>query len=102
MVAIPIAIKAAAASGTAATGTAATTVPLQASFASSLKPIGAVLGKLGHGSLFKGIFSTASAAIKSKDASKISADIKAKEKETKDQELSGFGDAWNQCKIETK
>ena len=102
MVAIPMALKAAAASGTAATGTAATTVPLQASFASSLKPIGAVLGKLGHGSLFKGIFSTASAAIKSKDASEISADIKAKEKEAKDKELKGFKDSWNYCPLPQK
>lgn len=100
MIAIPMALKAAAASGTAATGTAATTV--QASFASSLKPIGAVLGKLGHGSLFKGALSTASAAIKSKDASKISADIKAKEKETKDKELDGFKDAWNYCPLPQK
>ena len=100
MIAIPMALKAAAASGTAATGTAATTV--QASFASSLKPIGAVLGKLGHGSLFKGALSTASAAIKSKDASKISADIKAKEKETKDKELDGFKGAWNYCPLPQK
>jgi len=100
MVAIPMAIKAAAASGTAATATTATTV--QASFASSLKPIGAVLGKLGHGSLFKGIFSTASAAIKSKDASEISADIKAKEKETKDKEIDGFKGAWDYCPLPQK
>ena len=97
MVAIPIALKTAAASGTAATGTAATTV--QASFATSLKPIGAVLSKLGHGSLFKGALSTASAAIKTKDASKISSDIKAKEQETKDKEIDGFKDAWNYCPI---
>ena len=100
MIAIPMALKAAAASGTAAAGTAATTV--QASFATSLKPIGAVLSKLGHGSLFKGIFSTASAAIKSKDASKISADIKAKEQETKDKEIDGFKDAWNYCPLPQK
>jgi len=97
MVAIPIALKTAAASGTAATGTAATTV--QASFATSLKPIGAVLSKLGHGSLFKGALSTASAAIKTKDASKISSDIKAKEQEAKGKEIDGFKDAWNYCPI---
>lgn len=100
MVAIPMAIKAAAASGTAATGTAASTV--QASFASSLKPIGAVLSKVGHGSLFKGALSTASAAIKTKDASKISSDIKAKEKEVKDKELKGFKDSWNYCPLPQK
>jgi len=99
MIAIPMALKTAAASGTAAT---ASTVPVQASFASSLKPIGAVLSKVGHGSLFKGIASTASAAIKSKDASKISADIKAKEQETKDKEIGGFKDAWNYCPLPQK
>jgi len=102
MVAIPMALKAAAASGTAATATTASTVPIQASFASSLKPIGAVLGKLGHGSLFKGALSTASAAIKTKDASKISADIKAKEKEAKDKEIDGFKGAWNYCPLPQK
>ena len=101
MVAIPMALKAAA-SGTAATATTASTVPIQASFASSLKPIGAVLGKLGHGSLFKGALSTASAAIKTKDASKISADIKAKEKEAKDKEIDGFKGAWNYCPLPQK
>lgn len=99
MVAIPMALKAAAASGTAAT---ASTVPVQASFAASLKPIGAVLSKVGHGSLFKGALSTASAAIKSKDASQISADIKAKEKEAKDKELDGFKGAWNYCPLPQK
>jgi hypothetical protein len=100
MIAIPMAIKAAAASGTAATGTAASTV--QASFASSLKPIGAVLSKVGHGSLFKGALSTASAAIKTKDASKISSDIKAKEQEVKDKEIEGFKGAWNYCPLPQK
>ena len=100
MVAIPMAIKAAAASGTATAGAATTTA--QASFASSLKPIGAVLGKLGHGSLFKGALSTASAAIKSKDASQISADIKAKEQEVKDKEINGFKGAWNYCPLPQK
>jgi len=99
MIAIPMAIKAAA-SGTAATGTAASTV--QASFASSLKPIGAVLSKVGHGSLFKGALSTASAAIKTKDASKISSDIKAKEQEVKDKEIEGFKGAWNYCPLPQK
>jgi len=100
MVAIPMALKAAAASGTATAGAATTTI--QASFTTSLKPIGAVLSKLGHGSLFKGIFSTASAAIKSKDASKISADIKTKEKEAKDKEIDGFKGAWNYCPLPQK
>jgi hypothetical protein len=100
MIAIPMAIKAAAASGTAATGTAASTV--QASFATSLKPIGAVLSKVGHGSLFKGTLSTASAAIKTKDASKISSDIKAKEQEAKDKEIDGFKGAWNYCPLPQK
>ncbi len=100
MVAIPMAIKAAAASGTTATGAAATTA--QASFASSLKPIGAVLSKIGHGSLFKGALSTASAAIKTKDASQISSDIKAKEQEVKDKELKGFKDSWNYCPLPQK
>jgi len=100
MIAIPMALKAAAASGTAATGTAAATV--QASFASSLKPIGAVLSKVGHGSLFKGALSTASAAIKTKDASKISSDIKAKEQEVKDKEIEGFKGAWNYCPLPQK
>ena len=100
MIAIPMALKAAATSGTAATGTAAATV--QASFASSLKPIGAVLSKVGHGSLFKGALSTASAAIKTKDASKISSDIKAKEQEVKDKEIEGFKGAWNYCPLPQK
>jgi len=104
-IAIPMALKAAATSGTAATAataTTASTVPVQASFAASLKPIGAVLSKIGHGSLFKGIFSTASAAIKTKDASKISSDIKAKEQEVKDKEIDGFKDAWNYCPLPQK
>ena len=100
MVAIPMAIKAAAASGTATAGAATTTV--QASFVTSLKPIGAVLSKVGHGSLFKGIFSTASAAIKSKDAKKIASDIKAKEQEAKDKEIDGFKGAWNYCPLPQK
>jgi len=100
MVAIPMAIKSLAASGTATAGAATTTI--QASFATSLKPIGAVLSKLGHGSLFKGAFSTVSAALKAKDVSKISSDIKAKEQETKDKELKGFKDSWNYCPLPQK
>ena len=106
MVFIPIAAKAAAAAkATAASGTAtagAATTTLQASFATSLKPIGAILSKLGHGSLFKGVFSTVSAALKVKDASKISADIKAKEKEAKDKEIEGFKGAWDYCPLPQK
>jgi hypothetical protein len=86
---------------TAATGAAAGTTQL-AGFSASLKPIGALLAKVGHGSLSKGIFSAASAAIKSKDANKISADIKAKEKEAKDKEIDGFGGAWNYCPLPQK
>lgn len=97
MVAIPIAIKASAASSVAVT-----TSTVQASFATSLKPIGVILSKLGHGSLFKGALSTASAAIKTKDAKKISSDIKAKEQEAKDKEIDGFKDAWNYCPLPQK
>ena len=67
-----------------------------------LAPIKAILAKLGHGSLYKGIFSSTSAAIKAKDASKISADIKAKEKEAKDKETDGFKGAWNYCPLPQK
>jgi hypothetical protein len=87
-----------AATSTAATGAAAGTTQL-AGFSASLKPIGVLLAKVGHGSLFKGIASTASAAIKSKDAKKISSDIKAKEQEAKDKEIDGFKGAWNYCPI---
>jgi len=86
---------------TAATGAAAGTTQL-AGFSTALKPIGVLLAKVGHGSLSKGIFSAASAAIKSKDANKISADIKAKEKEAKDKEIDGFGGAWNYCPLPQK
>ena len=101
VLAVPMIATATAATSTAATGAAAGTTQL-AGFSTSLKPIGALLAKAGYGSLFKGIFSAASAGIKAKDAKKISSDIKSIEKEAKDQELSGFGGAWNQCKIETK
>ena len=86
---------------TAATGAATSTTQL-AGFSSSLKPIGALLAKVGHGSLFKGLFSAASAGIKAKDAKKISSDIKAKEKEAKDKEIGGFGNAWNYCALPEK
>jgi len=92
-----IAIPMATASASAA-GTAAGTTQL-AGFSSSLKPIGVLLAKAGHGSLFKGIFSAASAGIKAKDAKKISSDIKAKEQEAKDKEIDGFKGAWNYCPI---
>jgi len=90
-----------AATSTAATGAAAGTTQL-AGFSTALKPIGVLLAKVGHGSLSKGIFSAASAAIKSKDAKKISADIKAKEKEAKDKEIDGFDSAWNYCALPEK
>ena len=90
-----------AATSTAATGAAAGTTQL-AGFSASLKPIGVLLAKVGHGSLSKGIFSAASAAIKSKDAKKISSDIKAKEQEAKDKELDGFKGAWNYCPLPQK
>ena len=90
-----------AATSTAAAGASAGTTQL-AGFSTALKPIGVLLAKVGHGSLFKGIFSTASAAMKSKDASKISADIKAKEQEAKDKEIDGFSGAWNYCALPEK
>ena len=90
-----------AATSTAVTGAAAGTTQL-AGFSTALKPIGVLLAKVGHGSLSKGIFSAASAAIKSKDAKKISADIKAKEKEAKDKEIDGFDSAWNYCALPEK
>lgn len=86
---------------TAAAGTAASTTQL-AGFSTSLKPIGALLAKVGHGSLFKGLFSAASAGIKAKDAKKISSDIKAKEQEAKDKEIDGFKGAWNYCPLPQK
>ena len=90
-----------AATSTAATGAAAGTTQL-AGFSTALKPIGVLLAKVGHGSLSKGIFSAASAAIKSKDANQISADIKAKEQEAKDKEIDGFSGAWNYCALPEK
>jgi len=67
-----------------------------------LVPIKTILTKLGHGYLYKGIYSSISTAIKVKDASKISADIKAKEKEAKDKEIDGFKGAWNYCPLPQK
>jgi len=90
-----------AATSTAATGAAAGTTQL-AGFSTALKPIGVLLAKVGHGSLFKGIFSAASAGLKAKDASEISSDIKTKEKEAKDKEIDGFSDAWNYCALPEK
>jgi hypothetical protein len=86
---------------TAATGAAASTTQL-AGFSASLKPIGALLVKVGHGSLFKGLFSAASAGLKAKDAKKISSDIKSKENEAKDKELNGFKGAWDYCPLPQK
>jgi len=88
---------ASAATTTAATGTVQTAG--FAGFTAAMKPIGALLAKVGHGSLFKGIFSAASAGIKAKDAEKISAEIKAKEQEAKGKELDGIDDAWNYCPL---
>lgn len=68
----------------------------------ALAPIKAILVKLGHGSLFKGIFSTTSAAIKAKDSKKVSSDIKAKAQAVKDKEIDGFKDAWNYCPLPQK
>jgi len=90
-----------AATSTAVTGAAAGTTQL-AGFSTMLKPIGALLVKVGHGSLFKGVFSAVSAGLKAKDASKISSDIKAKEKEAKDKEIDGFDSAWNYCALPEK
>tara|TARA_R110000787_G_scaffold189197_1_gene300883 strand:- start:82 stop:978 length:897 start_codon:yes stop_codon:yes gene_type:complete len=87
---------------TTATSTAAVSTAQVAGFTSSLKPIGALLAKIGHGSLFKGLFSAASAGIKAKDAKKISSDIKAKENEAKDKELDGFKGAWDYCPLPQK
>ena len=86
---------------TAATGAAASTTQL-AGFSTALKPIGALLVKVGHGSLFKGLFSAASAGLKAKDAKKISSDIKSKENEAKDKELNGFKGAWDYCPLPQK
>ena len=86
---------------TAATGAAASTTQL-AGFSTALKPIGALLVKVGHGSLFKGLFSAASAGLKAKDAKEISSDIKVKEKEAKDKEIDGFDSAWNYCALPEK
>lgn len=97
---------AAGAASTTATGaaTAATSTGAvqMAGFSTAMKPIGALLAKIGHGSLFKGIFSAASAGIKAKDAKKISSDIKAKEQEAKDKEIDGFKGAWNYCPLPQK
>jgi hypothetical protein len=68
----------------------------------ALTPIKAILAKLGHGSLFKGIFSTASAAVKAKDSKKVSNDIKAKAQAVKDKEINGFKDAWGYCPLPQK
>ena len=87
---------------TTATSTAAVSTAQVAGFTSSLKPIGALLAKIGHGSLFKGLFSAVSAGIKAKDAKKISSDIKSKENEAKDKELNGFKGAWDYCPLPQK
>lgn len=73
-----------------------------AGFTTMFKPLGAVLTKVGHGSLFKGVFSTLSAGLKAKDAKKMSSDIKAKEQEAKGKEIDGFKGAWNYCPLPQK
>jgi len=64
-----------------------------------LKPVDKILTKIGHGSLFMGMYSTISAGVKTKDAHEISNDIKTIEQKTKDKEIDGFKDAWNYCPI---
>jgi len=98
---IAIPMVATTATSTAAAGTATSTTQL-AGFSSSLKPIGAMLAKVGHGSLAKGLFSAASAGVKAKDAKKIASDIKAEEEEAKDKEIDGFKGAWNYCPLPQK
>ena len=95
---VAVALATAKGAATAAAGAA----PLQASFASSMAPVKAVLAKIGHGSLFKGGLSSVSAAIKAKDAKNIKADIKAKEQEAKEKEFNGFKDAWEYCPLPQK
>jgi len=75
---------------------------LSGSLAAMLAPIKAILAKLGHGSLYKGIFSSTSAAIKAKDAKKVNTDIKAKAQAVKDKEINGFKGAWNYCPLPQK
>ena len=87
---------------TAATQTAAIGSGKLGGLLTALAPIKAILVKLGHGSLFKGIFSTASAAIKAKDSKNVSSDIKVKAKEVKDKEIDGFKDACNYCPLPQK
>lgn len=87
---------------TAATQTAAIGGGKLSGLLTALTPIKAILVKLGHGSLFKGIFSTTSAAIKAKDSKNVSNDIKAKASEVKDKEIDGFKDAWNYCPLPQK
>ena len=87
---------------TAATQTAAIGGGKLGGLLTALAPIKAILVKLGHGSLFKGIFSTTSAAIKAKDSKKVSSDIKAKAQSVKDKEIDGFKDAWNYCPLPQK
>lgn len=87
---------------TAATQTAAIGGGKLGGLLTALAPIKAILVKLGHGSLFKGIFSTASAAVKANDSKKVSNDIKAKAQAVKDKEIDGFKDAWSYCPLPQK
>ena len=104
IIAIPMVAAAASTTASGATVASATSTGAvqMAGFTAAMKPIGALLAKAGHGSLFKGILSTASAGLKAKDANKISDDIKAKEQEAKDKELDGFKGAWNYCPLPQK
>lgn len=87
---------------TAATQTAAIGGGKLGGLLTALAPIKAILVKLGHGSLAKGLFSAASAGVKAKDAKNIASDIKAKEQEAKDKEIDGFKGAWNYCPLPQK
>lgn len=71
-------------------------------FLQAFAPLTAFITKIGGKSLIKGIFSIFSTAIKTKDSMSLDDDIESIEKQHKDKELDGFGEAWNQCKISQK
>jgi len=95
----PVILSSTAKGGAAATQQAAIGGGKLSGLLTALAPLKSILAKLGHGSLFKGIFSSTSAAIKIKDARKVNDDIKIKAKEIKNQEIKNIGAAWNQCPI---
>tara|TARA_R110002167_G_C12550419_1_gene640796 strand:+ start:104 stop:967 length:864 start_codon:yes stop_codon:yes gene_type:complete len=95
MVAIPVIVAAKATAATAAAAVAAGPVGLSL----ALKPIGIILAKIGHGSLFAGIFSIASAGIKSKQAINLEDKINTIEDEAKGRELDGFSESWDYCPL---